>query len=148
MLVLGVDPGTITGVAVVESGPTPKVLACRSGAWPEVIVPWCGLYTFAGAGVETWEPFLGTPQRMRGLPHQAYWAGRVQGWIESRWVIPVVMLKRSEVLGALGTGRSASKTASKRAVIALTQGIEPKNSHQADAVAAALVAAGRLQSPE
>lgn len=147
MVVLGVDPGTVTGVAAIVPGPTPKVVECRSGPFPEVFAPFWMSYTFGCAGVETWEPFLGTPQRMRGLPHQAYWAGVVTGYLTAK-AVPVFQFKRTEILGALKLRRSASKSASKQAVLALTQGVRPTNSHQADAVAAALVAAGRLQSLE
>ncbi|MDP3910709.1 MAG: hypothetical protein Q8Q14_09985 [Gemmatimonadales bacterium] len=143
---LGIDPGRHMGIARVEVGPTITVHGCVTvKSLAEFSKLFCELgHLCPPAAIEWWEPFVNTPERLRGLPHQAEAAGRAAGFFDA-CEHPYITITRTEILASLNLPRSSDKRLVRQQVRVLTRGVRPRNDHEADAVAAAIAGAARWE---
>jgi Holliday junction resolvasome RuvABC endonuclease subunit len=148
-LVIGIDPGERTGLALVRVGATLPVvvlgtLECPLRAIRAALSELLGWNAKVdGVVVEGWE-YQG-PERAKGCTAQAYAAGVCVG-AALGWEVAVVEIPRHDVLAGLKCRASAGKGVVQAAVLSFARftSVLPKSEHTWDAVAAAIVGAGRL----
>lgn len=149
MLVLGLDPGKTTGAAVLRLGaaapwPVERVAAIRD----ELLAPWLRQLVqevhLDGAVLETYE-YQGRA-RASGIGPQAFAAGRCAGLLEALGVARVVCLRRREVLAGLGVQTEDLCHRTVARLVSVRVGYEG-TPHEWDAIAVAIIGAGRLQGP-
>lgn len=156
MLVLGVDPGLTTGVALVREMDGKLVLERTNEGPLDLFAQWVVAHDRVGiafAIVEDWE-YQG-PQRARGVAHQAYATGRVQGVLEAHG-IQVLRVTRTETIIALNLWRGRKRQKVSKATVAdwvrkLVPAVTPevgaadRSEHEWDAVAVAVAGLGRTR---
>jgi len=156
---LGIDPGQTTGLAVVQVGDrAPYVVPwVRSVPLAEIagVFGTLGL-RLDGVVIEGWE-YQGSA-RARGVAPQAYATGFCRGLTKMLGTLDapaprVVEMPRTAILRGLGCGRTASKAQVRDALRGLVRvpdvgahAVTPTHldEHAWDAIAAAVVGAGRI----
>ncbi len=147
MLLLGLDPGAITGVAVLRVGATAPWPVERVAAVPGAsLIPWLRQLVqevhLDGAILETYE-YQGRA-RASGIGPQAFAAGRCAGVLETLGIPRVVCLRRHEILTGLGAKTEACGQRAAARLVRVRVGYEG-TPHEWDAIMAVVVGAGRLQ---
>lgn len=156
-LVFGIDPGKVTGWALVAPPGVPENVqkdgrfqVCCAGQrdWENLLVDLDGVlasYDVELVAIEGYE-FQGAA-RAPGIAHQAWYAGIFRGFAFARHARirgGVVVLRRTEVLSGLRLRRYTNKAAVRSSVMALATVPSPLREHEIDAVAAAIVGSGRM----
>lgn len=150
--VWGFDPGTQTGFAHVEIGAQAPYRVVALSAFASGVAFWslAGWRDPAQVGprpdlivIETWE-YQGRA-RARGIASQAYATGTLAGAVDVLG-FPFTLIRRSEVLVGLGLARNADKHRVRLAVGAFVgaKALAGASEHAVDALAAAIVGAGRI----
>jgi Holliday junction resolvasome RuvABC endonuclease subunit len=139
VILLGIDPGKKMGVARVRVERSVVVIDCHT--IEDVTELGEHLVLVEHVALEWWE-YQG-PKKSRGVPHAAEVAGRVAGYLDAVGT-PYTAIKRGQVLSGLNLRRSAGKDQVYQTIRALTSGACPRNDHESDAVAVAIVGAGAV----
>ncbi len=141
MLILGVDPGSTTGFAILEDDDGLRILHAWSAELERAgseLQQALNAWTPDVVAVEGWE--LMGAQLMRGACEQAWMAGVLVGWLRALGWEPVV-LGRSPVKTALRLRRNSNKAAVRGALAGrVTDVSRCLNSHELDAAAVAYAA--------
>lgn len=142
MIVLGVDPGLSTGLAVLSLEGDDRAVrwaaSCHLTKAPELLRSTLKTWEPRLVAIEGWE--LMGAARMRGACEQAWAAGVLTGHLREMGVEPVV-LTRSLVKRALNCRRHADKQGVRAALSTLVLGMRwLTTDHESDAAATALAA--------
>lgn len=144
-LILGIDPGALTGLSLVRVGPrAPYNLVKLASVADDDVVNWLRQLTQECApdaiAIEDWEPQ--GAKRIRGVGYQGFAAGRCAGIAEAFGIKQIALVRRSEVLG--GMGAKSEKGLHERVRMLTSIGERNVNAHELDATGVAIVGAGHL----
>lgn len=144
-VILGIDPGARTGLALVRVGPSgPHAVLRVCSVADDDVVHWMRQLFQSdapdGLAIEDWE-HQGA-RRSRGAMHQGFHAGRCAGMGEVFGVTRIALVRRREVLTAFGVRTEAALHDRVRLLSAL--GGRHATTHELDAIAVAIVGAGRM----
>jgi len=147
-VILGIDPGQRTGVALVRVGPRAPFRVLQAGSmasrnFPNWLRHVTQHYHPDGAAIEDWTWYAGKRGR-KGAAQAAYECGKVIGILLAFGVERYVEVTRPAVLASLGLRSNAPKSSCMNAVQSLTDVAEGQNDHVYDAVATAIAGAGRF----
>lgn len=151
-MILGIDPGERTGVAVVRVDSQAPFRVGDAHAMPARLFPQWARHLLQtqcidAFAIEEWQ-FYGGPRGRKGTAQAAFAVGRTIGALEGLGMTRWVGVPRPAVLRALGLPGNASKDRCRRVTQALTDlgGTHPD--HVWDAIAVAIAGAGELHTRE